>query len=121
MPASDSNLDPVAWDLFVAQHVNALASKRKEAAEKRAAAEGVIPDKEKNPQPGGTKAVVYEGDNISVLLEVRSSSDRVNAATMFDYLLDKGVDVKLLNDALAKATTKTRPAHVFSSYLRVTD
>src|SRR5206468_147218 len=71
MPKSSSNTEPVAWELWCAHHVLTLANKRKEKAEQAAVKAGVIPDKERNPQPAGTKSVIYNGDVVSIALEVR--------------------------------------------------
>jgi hypothetical protein len=117
MPKSSDNREPAAWELYVAHHVLSLATKRKEQAEKAAIAAGVIIDKEKHPRPGGTREVVFNGDVVSVSLEVRQPSERVSAPLLCDYLNNKGVSRQLLDEAVAAVTTTTKPAHVFSTML----
>lgn len=117
MPRSGNNLEPLAWDLFVAKHLFSLAEKRKDSAEWAAVKAGLIIDKEKNPKPPGTREVIYNGDIVSISLEVRSGSMRVNAKIMREYLISKSVSQKLIDEAEAAASTATRPAHVFTPIL----
>ena len=121
MPKSERNDESAAWELFVAQHLMSMATKRKDTAEKDAIAAGVIIDKEKDPKPEGTREVIYNGDVVSIALEVRAAGSRVAANIMMDYLASKGVSQKLLAEALAAATTKSRPAHVFTTMLITND
>jgi hypothetical protein len=121
MPKSDNNNEHAAWELFVAQHLLSMATKRKDTAEKDAIAAGVIIDKEKAPKPEGTREVIYNGDVVSISLEVRTGGTRVSVNVMSDYLAEKGVPQKLLMEAMAFATSKSRPAHVFTSMLITND
>jgi len=121
MPASTSNTDSYAYDLWVAQQLVALANKRKEHAEKAAIKAGVLLDKEKNPQPEGSKQVVYSGDNVAISLAVSNAATRVNTDKLIAYLAEHDVDAQLLHDAIASASSKSRPAHVFSTYLLTND
>jgi hypothetical protein len=121
MPKSERNDEPAAWELFVAQHVLSLANKRKDNAEKDAIAAGVIIDKEKNPKPEGTREVIYNGDVVSIALEVRTAATRVSVNVLCDYLSEKGVSQKLLMEAMAFATDKSRAAHVFTTMLITND
>lgn len=117
MPPSDSNLDSYAFDYWIAQQLVALAGKRKEQAEKAAVRAGVLLDKEKDPQPEGSKLVVYNGDHVAISLSVSNSAARVNTDRLVAYLAEHGVDDALLEKAVEHATLKSRPAHVFTSYL----
>lgn len=119
MPESFDNKEPIAWDLFVAQHLRSLADKRKEAAEKAAAQAGVINDKDTNPLPQG-RAVLHAGDVVVVQVEVRKPTERVNVDKLIGYLTRNGVKPSLLDEALIMASTTTKPAHVYTSAL-VTD
>src|SRR5436190_7283082 len=121
MPASTSNTDSYAYDLWVAQQLVALANKRKEHAEKEAIKAGVLLDKEKNPQPEGSKQVVYHGDNVAISLAVSNAATRVNVDKVLTYLEGCGISADLLADAKHNASSKSRPAHVFSTYLLTND
>ena len=116
MPRSESNLAPYAWEYWVACHVASLANKRKENAERAAVNAGVLIDKEKNPKPPGTRDVIYH-DDVSIILEVRKPSERVDAEKMIDHLVAAGVKESVARAAKHAATTETRPAHVFTAYL----
>jgi len=117
LPPTFDNREPIAWELFVAQHLNAVAAKRKDAAEKAAIAAEVIINKETNPQPEGTKSVEYTGEHVQVILSVSSAASRVDITKVMTYLLGKGVSAELVKEAVDQATTKNRPAHVFSTVL----
>jgi hypothetical protein len=100
----------------MAGHLASYANKRKEAAEKAMVKEGLIPDKEKNPQPIG-RAQVYSDAAVSVTLEVRKPSERIDGKEVLEYLASAGVDTKLLDEAARLYTKTTKPAHVFTAYL----
>jgi hypothetical protein len=121
MPSSTSNTDSYAYDYWVAQQLVALANKRKEQAEKAAVKAGVLIDKEKNPQPEGSKSVVYNGDIMSISLAVSNAAERVNADKLLAYLAENGVPDDILEEAIAHASSKSRPAHVFTTYLLTND
>jgi predicted GNAT family acetyltransferase len=121
LPKSDDNREPIAWELFIAQHLNAIAGKRKEQAEKAAVVAGVITDKEKNPKPEGSTSVEYTGEHVQIMLKVSSAAARVDITKVIEYLLGKGVQAELVRAAVDKATTKNRPAHVFTSVLLTED
>jgi hypothetical protein len=120
MPPSERNDEPIAYELWLAHHLASLANKRKQQAEASAVAAGIINDKEKEPKPAGTREVLYNGNVVSVQLEVRQPSTRVDADKLLNYLTQRGVNIKLLQEAVAQASSETRPAHVFSTML-ITD
>jgi hypothetical protein len=114
MPPSDSNTEPAAWKMWVAYHLARIADKYKDSAEWEAAQAGIIPDKEKNPQMPGNYGIIYSGDNVSISLEVRKSSERIDARKLIDILLAAGIDKDVLNNAVRAATKPSgRGAHMF--------
>lgn len=115
MPKSSDNREAAVWELAVAQHVARLAEKRKAAAEHQLVAAGVIPDKEKNPQPPGRYGIIYTGNSTHVTMEVRSGGKRVNIDAVVEFLSAAGVAAKLLDEAVSKATTFSKPAHVITA------
>jgi hypothetical protein len=121
MPPSDDNQEPIAWELFIAQHLNALAGKRKDQAEKAAVRAEVIVDKEKSPQLEGIATVEYTGEHVQVMLKVSNAASRVDITKVMTYLLAHDVKAELVRAAVAQATTKNRPAHVFSTVLLTED
>jgi hypothetical protein len=121
MPTSTNNQDTYAYDLWVSQQLVALANKRKLEAEKKAILAGVIFDKEKDPKPEGTKELLFHGDNVSVSVSVNAASNRVDVDKLLAYLEDIGIESIVLDAARARATTKSRPAHVFSTFLLTKD
>jgi hypothetical protein len=121
MPKAEDNRESYAWNMWVAKHVQGLANKRWDHACKLAADAGVINDKEKNPRPASTKALVYNGEYVSVLCEVRSAARRVDVDKLVDFLELKGVQRALLDAAVEQATKESKPAHVFSPMLNAED
>jgi predicted lipoprotein len=120
MPASGNNREPIAYELWLAHQLATLANKRKTRAEAEAVKAGIINDKEKEPKPAGTREVLFNGDVVSVQLEVRQPTTRVDHEKLVDFLVNKGVNLKWLQEAVEHASTETRPAHVFSTML-ITD
>lgn len=116
MPRNESNKAPYAWEYFVSCHLASLANKRKDQAEKAAIRAGVLIDKERNPQPPGTREVIYN-DDVSILVEVRAPSERVDVDDMMEYLIKAGVKESVVYAAREKAVKLNRPAHVFLANL----
>ena len=121
MPPSTNNSDSYAYDLWVAHQLVALANKRKELAEKACIKAGIMLDKEKDPRPEGTKEVLFNGDNVAISLAVSNAATRVDVNKVVSYLIEKGVSIGIIDCAIANASSKSRPAHVFSTYLLTND
>ena len=64
--------------------------------------------------------MVYNGDVVSINLEVRQPAVRVDVEELLEYLRDKHVSDRLLAEAREHASTKSKAAHVFSTFL-ITD
>jgi hypothetical protein len=120
MPRSGDNREPIAWELWLGYHLARLASKRKANAEDAAVKAGLILDKEANPRPSGTKEVLFNGELVSISLEVRKASTRVDVDKLIAFLASKKIPAALLTEAVDYATFETRPAHVFDPVL-ITD
>lgn len=121
MPKSGNNREPVAWELWVAHHLTSLANKRKANAEDAAIKAGVIFDKEKNPKPPGTKEATFSGEVVTVSVEVRKPTTRVNVDKLLAFLAaTKKVSRSTLDAAVEHATETNRAAHVFDTML-ITD
>jgi hypothetical protein len=121
MPKSTDNREPAAWELYVAKHVLRLAEKRKEAAEAAAVMAGVINDKDNAPLPSGTRQMIYNGQVVDVMVEVRNASERVDVTKVVAHLAAAGVKQTLLDEAVKQATRTTKPAHVFTPMLATND
>ena len=121
MPPSTNNSDSYAFDLWIAHQLVALANKRKELAEKACIKAGIMLDKEKDPRPEGTKEVLFTGDNVAISLAVSNAAMRINNEKLLAYLAEHGVPGGILDEAIAHASSKSRPAHVFSTYLLTND
>jgi hypothetical protein len=107
------NKGPIAWEFFVASHISARARARLDLARRAAIASGIIFDHTKNPREAGTNEQVYNGEHVAVWLTVRNAATTVSADKMSTYLIEKGVDAKLVADAYLAASSKARPAHEF--------
>jgi len=117
MPRSDANQAPHAWEYWIACHLASLANKRKERAEQAAVRAGVLIDKEKDPHPAGTRDLIFNGDIVSIVLEVRKAAERVDPDEMIKQLIKLGVDEDMLLSVREAATKPSRPAHVFTAFL----
>jgi hypothetical protein len=117
MPKSGDNREPIAWDMWLGYHLATLAKKRKANAESAAVKAGLIFDKEKNPRPTGTKEVLFNGELVSIAVEVRKSSTRVDVDKLIAFLAGKKVPPGVLAEALEQASYETRPAHIFDPVL----
>jgi hypothetical protein len=118
MPKTDSNMDPIAYEFHVAAHLERIAKRRKENAEKACVKEGVLFDTEKSPRKPGTSEAIYTGDNVVIILSVNNPSDRLDSKQFIAELIDAGVDVMVINRAMEVSTKPTRAPHKFTSTLR---
>jgi hypothetical protein len=89
-----------------------MAEKRRKDAEAALVKAGILPDAEKNPQAPGKYGNIYNDGVVSIDMEVRTPSNRVDYEKMVSYLEAHGVDTGLLYNAVAEATTTGRGAHV---------
>jgi hypothetical protein len=121
MPQSTSNISPAAWEYAIASHLSSLCSGRVKNAKATAMKEGVLPDYEDNPLPPGEYKPIFDGEHVAIDLTVRQPSKTVDSSKLFDFLLGAGVSEDLLNKGMEHASRVSRPAHVFSSYIKVED
>lgn len=115
------NRASIAWEYFVSWYLASRARVRHETAKKHAAVAGIIFDHVNHPREEGTNEEIYHGEHVSVWLEVKRGYTRVDPDRMSTYLINKGVDPKLVTDAYMHASTKTRPAHEFKPSLVAPD
>ena len=116
-PRSKDNRASIAWDLFVAYTLKASAEVRYKKAAKAAVVANIMFDHEAHPLPPGTKQVIYAGDQVTVSVEVRTPYEKVDTDKLVSFLIGRNVNAKDLHDAVAHATTITKPAHVFRAEL----
>lgn len=114
MPKNEDNRAPLVWEYHIAKHVLRRAERWRKEAEAALVKAGILPDAETNPQAPGKYGNIYNDGVVSIDMEVRSPSNRVDTDKLVSYLSSKGVDGKLLYDAVEQATTIGRGAHVFT-------
>jgi hypothetical protein len=120
MPKSGDNRESFAWDMWLGYHLARLANKRKANAEDAAVKAGLIFDKKTNPRPSGTKAVLFNGELVSIAVEVRKAATHVDTDKLLAFLASKKVPAKVLAEAIEYATEESRAAHIFDPVL-ITD
>ena len=120
-PPSTKNTEPAAWEFFVAAHLNSLATGRLKEARASAVRAGVIFDHDKHPRTPQDTGVIYRGDNVVVTLTVKMPTITTDVDELCAYLIDKGVSVKLVADAVAHAKKERRAAHEFRASLLTED
>ena len=121
MPASTSNLSPTAWEYFIASHLSSLCSGRTKNAKAEAMKAGVLPDYEDNPLPPGEYKPVFDGEHVAIDLLVRQASKTTDVTKLVDYLIGRGVAKNTMDEAILYASKQSRPAHVFTSRIKVED
>lgn len=120
-PPSTRNTEAVAWEFFVAAHLQSIANGRLREARTSAVRAGVIFDHDKHPRTPQDTGVLYRGDNVVVTLTVKQSTITTDVDELCAYLIDKGVDVKLIHDASEHAKKERRAAHEFRASLLTED
>ena len=121
MPASTSNMSPIAWEYFMASHVSSLCSGRVKKAKTAAIKAGVLPDYEDHPVPPGEYKPIFDGEHVAIDLLVRQPSHTTDVTRLVDFLIGCGVARNTMDEAMQYASKTSRPAHVFSSRIKVED
>lgn len=117
MPRSKGNLEPLAWDYFIAAGLASAAEKRKNDAAKACITAGIMFDHKKQPLGEGTHAKVYEGDVVRIKVDVGTPGKRFDADAFRADLEAKGVDRKLLLKLTEKHTLDNAAPHKFVAEL----
>ncbi len=112
-----ANLEPIAWEVFMAKHLSKIAKAREAKAIKAAIVAGVMFDHEKNREPAGTNRVVYDGEVVRIDLSVGTGGAGIDHPGYVASLLAAGVDPKLLTRLANKHATVTAAPHSFSASL----
>ena len=120
-----SNTESLAWDYHIAAKVEAYGKGAKDKARKEAIKAGVMFDHEKEPLPPGADKVVYEGKNVVINVKVKEPSTTFDHKK-FEYEFNKanlvsGTNREAFDALFAKCFKQSRPAHTFTSDLRVTE
>ena len=120
-PRSSENTASIAWDLFVSNHLLALAKKRKDVAHSNAVRAGIIFDHIRQPRTPDDSGMIYTGDQVGVYLVVRNPGKRVNVDKLRDMLIHTWkIDESVIDTAIHNATEESKPAHEFKVSL-ITD
>lgn len=117
-PRTKSNAAPTAWEYFVATHILAQAAARVKQAKEAAIAAGIIADE---GYPAGTDELIYSGEQIGIHLTVAAPTKRIDPAKLCLFLAKRGVSQEDLTKAVEHATSQSKPAHRFKSFIQVSD
>jgi hypothetical protein len=120
-PPSTRNTEATAWEFFVAAHLQTIAAGRLKEARASAVRAGVIFDHDKHPRTPQDTGVLYRGDNVVVTLTVKAPTVTVDVDEVCAFLIDKGVSVKLVSDAVEHSRRERRAAHEFRASLLTED
>ena len=118
MPKSGNNLDPIAYELYVAQTLKRLCDARLESAKDRSIAAGVMFDTNVTRLPAGTVRTVYAGDIVQVGVTTKKPSttfDRKRAETILCALFPKNADK--VKEVFEECSKETAVPHTFSASL----
>lgn len=117
MPRSKLNTEPLAFEVFVAKHLEKIAKARSAKAIKAAIKAGVMFDHEKDPEPDGTARIVYDGDVVRIDLTVGTGRAGFDLEGFVESLLAAKVEPKLLKRLVSKHETVTASPHSFKASL----
>ena len=118
IPKSTSNIDPIMYEMYVANHLRTLANKRKELAEQAAVEAGIIKDWLKSPYPDGYKDIVAKGDSVWLHLTVTARKPKVDYKSVVeDLVVNKAISMDLRNRLVDKHTTPSASQHTFTPML----
>lgn len=117
MPQSNNNRDPIAWELFVAQHLYKIADGRRKNAHAAAVTNGVLFDHTSNPRTPGDYSV-YDGDILTFQCNVKNPASTVDAKKLQSELIKAGVDAMIVQKCVAAATVERAAPHTFTGALK---
>jgi hypothetical protein len=116
----DNENDPLLWEMCVANHLNTLASKRKERAFNDAIKARLFSDPKRNPQPPGTDKIVASGNLVQLHLKVVGRKSKVDYETVLDELQKAGVKRDLIAKLVREHTEPVASQHTFTAEM-ITD
>lgn len=117
MPKARKNLEPIAWELYVATHLLRIAEARKKKAAERAIRAGVIFDHEKEPLEEGTNSLIYAGELVEIAVQVGTPQTRVDPVGLGAAMEKSGISAKVVARLVAANTVATRAPHKFQATL----
>jgi hypothetical protein len=118
IPKTRNNMSPIAWELFISQHLCRIGDARKKRAVKAAEDAGIVFDPAKDPRPAGTNAVIYQSDSVLVTLKVATPRESIDhVAWVAELLRHKPTLAKLCAVLTKNHTVFARAAHTFAASL----
>jgi hypothetical protein len=118
IPKTRNNMDPIAWELFIAQHLCRIADARKKRAVKAAEDAGIVFDPATEPRPAGTTALIYQSDSVLVTLKVATPVKSIDHVAWVAALLGHRPRLAALAAVLDRDhTVYARAAHTFAASL----
>lgn len=118
IPKTKTNMDPIAWELFIAQHLCRISDARKKKAVQAAQDAGIIFDPATAPRPAGTNAVIFQSDAVQVTVKVATPVEKIDHVAWVAALLHHRPTLAKLAAVLTKNhTVVARAAHTFAASL----
>ena len=112
-PKIQRNTEKAAYEFHIAKLLSKYASKRLEEATKQAITAGVIFDHKKEPRQKVSTETLYEGDYITVFLNMKSGRTIIDTAKFERNLLLNGVSTTVINKSKEDAVKQTNHSHEF--------
>lgn len=124
LPArSGNNGDPIAWEYFIASHLQSLSTARRENAISSAIKADVLPDtdKKENQREPGTDEFVFQGDIVTILLNVAKPRIIYDMSRLEGYLVSNKVKLEVVQAAFKAAEKTTKAGHKFTAIINTSD
>jgi len=118
LPSAASNTGAVALRYWLWNRVDGFVKAKCRAIDKEALSAGVLFDHKDNPQAPGTDLEFYRDDHVSIRVEVRTATTRLNINRLKLLLVQSGcISATALDELIDEATTTNAPPHFFRSSL----
>jgi len=118
LPTAASNTGAVALRYWLWNWVSKQVQAKVKVADKEAIRVGALFDHKDKPLAPGTNLEIYRDDNVSIGVEVRQPSRRLDINRLKLLLINTGrISESELDEMIDAATNDTAPAHLFRSTL----
>lgn len=112
-PPTQSNLDPVAWEVYLSTELERQAKIRRDNAIKHAIETGVMFDHKEKPLPPGTEQTIYNGEIVQVSVRVNNASNRFDHGKLKGVLLRHGVSADEVDSIYEECMVEGAASHSF--------
>jgi len=116
-PHSGNNIEPIAWEYYVASLLNTVSNARLKAATKKALAADIIIDKEQSEHLAGELFTMWSGQIVATECKVTKGRLYIDEGLLRKALIAADIDPASANGIIEASKKEGKPPHSFTAKL----